>query len=256
MAVLIRKKKGVKIMSMRPNGVLALAVAISRSGKSVWVKRVIEKHKRIIAFDPKGEYVFQMGFTPCNSRSELIAALKSSSGEARIAYVKHDKKEFDFFCDCAFNWNREAPSVVICEELANVTNSGKATGNWGRLVSQGLAYGPLIIGTVQRGQEVDNSIINNASFLHIGKHSTDDDAKYMAKKIGVSIDKIPREPYRFLQWNAQNGVLAEFNSDLVKSKSNKMWPEGLPRFRTLSASGKGRKVLSVGDRLDFKGLNY
>lgn len=238
---------------MRPNGVLVLAVAISRCGKSVWVKRVTEKHKRVLVFDPKGEYVFQMGFKACYTKSELEEALKNSKGDARIAYVKHDKKEFDFFCDCAFNWNRQAQAVIICEELANVTNSGKASGNWGRLVSQGLAYGPLIIGTVQRGQEVDNSIINNATFLHVGKHSTDDDAKYIAKKLGVTIDRIPREPYRFLQWNAQNGVLVEFSSDLVKGKKNAMWPEGLPRFRTL---GGKRKVLTVGDSLGFKNVAY
>ena len=110
---------------------LALFVAIARSGKSVLVKRLIQNHKRVLVFDPKGEYATQLGFTPCNSRNELVDLLKKSKGNARIAYIKHDKKEFDTFCDCAFNWNRMSPATIICEELANVTNCGKATGNWG-----------------------------------------------------------------------------------------------------------------------------
>ena len=119
-----------------------------------------------------------------------------------------------------------------------------------------MAYAPLIIGTVQRGQEVDNSIIGNSTFLTVGLHTTDDDARYISKKLGVDLSKIPREKYKFFQWNSINGVLAEFGSDLIKSKKNDIWLEGAPRFRTFSNGGNGRKVLSVGDRLQFKNVKY
>lgn len=47
-----------------------------------------------------------------------------------------DKKEFDNFCRLAHTWNRQKEAIIVIEELAAVTNTGKASGYWGVLVNQ------------------------------------------------------------------------------------------------------------------------
>ena len=242
------------MMETRPDGVLSIAIAVSRSGKSVWLKRAIENDSRVLVFDPKGEYVAQLGYQSCKTKAELMKTVaRHGGGESKVAYVNHDKESFNYFCDVAINWNLYARGTIVCEELANVTNCGKASGHWGRLVSQGLAYGPKIIGTVQRGQEVDNSIINNASFIHVGRHSTEKDKRYIADTLGVDVSEIPDKKLEFIQWTSDRGLIVKGVIDFPASKKTKKWPEGAPRFRTM---GGHRRVLSIGDDLKFKQIQY
>lgn len=238
-------------VDMRPDGVLIVAIGVSRSGKSVWLKRAIENDKRVLAFDPKGEYYMEMGYFPCRTRAELIAALKASAGAAKICYLQHDKKEFDFFCDAAFNWNRQARATIIAEELGNTTNCGKASGHWGRLISQGLAYAPKVIGTVQRGQEVDKSIINNATFLHVCRHSTAKDQKYISEQLGLKASDIPSEKLKFIQWSSDKGLLVngviEFR-DVGKGSEN-----GRAVFRK---NNDDEEYLTFGSGAKFSEISY
>lgn len=233
----------------RNDGQMILAIGVSRSGKSVLIKRIAEKRKRVIAWDPKGEYAFQMGFTACTSPEEFLEAARSTTGDGRIAFIHSDPKMFELFCEVAFNFNRQAPSVIICEELAAVTGTAKAAGAWGRLVNQGLAYEPLILATVQRGQEVDKSVMNNCSFIHVCMHNTDDDALYISRKLGVDIDLIPREKLQFIQWRSGSGVVCSGKIDFNGAKSD-IWREGTPQLRV------GGKIKRIDDWGRFVGVNY
>ncbi|CAA0081281.1 Uncharacterised protein [Zhongshania aliphaticivorans] len=221
-------------MLNRPDGVLAILIGVSRSGKSVYLKSLIERVGRIVAFDPKGEYVRELGFKACHTQAQLISALASSKGDAKIAFVAIEKNDFQFFCQVAKQWNRQKMAVIVCEELANVTNSGKASGKWGVLVSQGLAEGPIIVGTVQRGQEVDKSILSNATYVHIAKHTTQKDRKYIGEMLDIDTENIPSEPLKFLQWTSDKGVVTRGSVDFMKSRTRKSWPRGGPRFRDLT----------------------
>ncbi len=216
----------------RPDGVLAILIGVSRSGKSVYLKSIIEKLGRVVAFDPKGEYVRELGFKACHTREQLLSALvKSGTGPAKIAFVAIDRPDFDFFCAAAKKWNEVARAGIVCEELANVTNTGKATGKWGVLVSQGLAAGPIIMGTVQRGQEVDKSVMNNATYVHIARHSTQRDRKYIADQLGIPLEHVPEKPLHFLQWTSYRGVVARGEIDFMQSRKRAAWPKGGPRFK-------------------------
>ena len=237
----------------RPDGCLILCIAVPRSGKTVYIKRVIEKHTRVLAFDPKGEYVAQLGFTACYNRAELLAALKKATGDARIALVHHDKKEFDFWCDCAFNWNRQKQATLIAEELGATTNAGKASGHWGRLLCQSLAYGPTIIATVQRGQEVDKTILNFATHVHVMRHQTESDRNYIASQLGVSVSEIPRDKLEFFHWTCDKGVVVRGNIDFAKGKATQNWPQGTPRFRE---KGGNRRVITPDLDGKFKQIQY
>ncbi len=233
----------------RNDGQMILYVGVSRSGKSVPVKRIAEAHPRVLAWDPKGEYAFQLGFHHCTTKEELLAAVLDTTGAGKIAFTHSDPKMFEFWCEIAFNFNRQAPAVLIAEELAAVTNSSKASGAWGRLVNQGLAYEPLILATVQRGQEVDKSVMNNASFVHVCMHNTDDDAEYIARKLGVDIDLVPRKPLEFFQWRSGSGVVCSGKIDFKGAVSGN-WKEGTPQFRI------GNKLQKFTQQGRFSGLNY
>ncbi|MGB1906706.1 MAG: hypothetical protein ACPHN3_05210, partial [Spongiibacter sp.] len=163
---------------------------------------------------------------------QLLSALaKAGEGPAKVAFVAVDKPDFQFFCAVAKRWNLMARCAIVCEELANTTNTGKASGKWGVLVSQGLAEGPVIIGTVQRGQEVDKSVLNNATYVHIARHSTQKDRKYIADQLGIPPDQVPDTPLHFLQWTSYRGVVARGKIDFLKSRKRKNWPQGAPRFK-------------------------
>ncbi len=116
-------------------------------------------------------------------------------------------RSFDNFCRLAHTWNRQKEAIIVVEELAAVTNTGKASGYWGVLVNQSLGLGATLFATVQCGQEVDKSVMNAASYLWVCQHNTDDDAKYMARKIGIGLSNIPRKSLAFLIWSPAKGPL-------------------------------------------------
>lgn len=186
----------------RQDGVMGLFIGVSRSGKSTPIKVMIKKAKRLLIWDAKAEYTGN-GIQKVRSLPELLKLLQQTKNTGKFAFIptNFSKKEFDAFCRLAHIWNKQKESVIVIEELAAVTNSGKAFGYWGVLINQSLGLGATLLATVQRGQEVDKSIMNNATYLHICQHNTESDAQYMAKKIGVNIETIPRVPLVFIIWS-------------------------------------------------------
>lgn len=213
-------------MAQRKDGVMGLFIGITRSGKSTPIKAMIKdprKAKRVLVWDAKNEYGPSLGLAVIKTLPELLSTLKSTKNVGRFAYVpsSFSKQEFDNFCRLAHTWNRQMEAVIVVEELAAVTNTGKASGYWGVLVNQSLGLGATLFATVQRGQEVDKSVMNAASYLWVCQHNTDDDARYMAKKLGVNINDIPREALIFTIWSPAKGLL---------SKGYVNFPKNIPRF--------------------------
>lgn len=93
------------------------------------------------------------------------------------------------------------------EELAAVTNCAKASGYWGVLINQSLGLEATLLAPVQRGQEVDKSVMNASSFLWICQHNTEDDAKYIARKLGINIKLVPRIPLSYTVWAPTKGQI-------------------------------------------------
>ena len=196
-------------MGTRKDGKLGLFIGITRSGKSTPIKAMIPKAKRLLIWDAKNEYGPQFKLKVIRTMPELLAELRKANGNGCFAYVPtgYNKKEFDQFCRLAHIWNRQKEATIVVEELAAVTNCAKASGYWGVLVNQSLGLGATIFATVQRGQEVDKSVMNASSFLWVCQHNTEDDAKYMAKKLGISQLNIPRLPLEFIVWYPGGGNL-------------------------------------------------
>jgi len=193
-------------MGNRKDGLMGLFIGITRSGKSTPIKAMIPKAKRLLIWDAKNEY--GMPF-----KMKIIRTIPELLTELRKAKNGYNKGEFDQFCRLAHIWNRQKEAVIVVEELAAVTSCGKASGYWGVLVNQSLGLGATILATVQRGQEVDKSVMNASTYLYVCQHNTEDDARYMARKLGVDIETIPRLPLRFLIWNPTHSSMV---SGIVK----------------------------------------
>lgn len=250
-------------MTMRNDGIMGLFVGISRSGKSTPIKVFIEKARRLVIWDAKNEYGPVFGLTIIRSLPELLDVLRHCKGAGRFAYVPsgYSRKEFDCFCRLAHTWNRQKEAVIVIEELAAVTHAGKAAGYWGVLVNQSLGLGATLLATVQRGQEVDKSIMNNATYLYVCQHNTDDDAKYMANKIGVNVSLVPRVPMRFLIWSPSRGLIVqgrvEYRAEgkaVTENSPDTLKRQAKPVFYR---SGPERKKIKPAVRIGlFHGLRY
>lgn len=232
-------------MGKRKDGVMGLFIGITRSGKSTPIKAMIKdprKAKRVLVWDAKNEYGPSLGLTVLKTLPELLMTLKSTKNNGRFSYVPtgFDKKEFDSFCRLAHIWNRQKEAIIVIEELAAVTNTGKASGYWGVLANQSLGLGATLFATVQRGQEVGKSVMNAATYLHVCQHNTDDDAKYVAKKLGVELTIIPREPLRFILWSPAKGLMVQ---GFVKFKNNR------PLFLNMLTN---KKIIFNTDSVIFK----
>jgi len=228
-------------MGKRQDGLMGLFIGITRSGKSTPIKAMIHSPKqaqRVLIWDAKNEYGPSLGLAVIKTLPDLLKRLKAATGNGRFAYVpsSFDKKEFDNFCRLAHVWNRQKEAIIIVEELAAVTNTGKASGYWGVLVNQSLGLGATVFATVQRGQEVDKSVMNASSYLYVCQHNTDDDAKYMSKKLGVKLEVIPREPLQFLVWSPSKNYICEGG---VSFKQNQpIFAQHSPQSRRLGLNTK------------------
>lgn len=206
-------------MNKRRDGIMTYLIGISRSGKSVYLARKIEPEPRVMIWDPKGQYCQKFKHKNpirVESPAQLAAAVKNYRGPRWIVYVSSDPKHFEAFCYFAFNWGKQAPCAVVCEELAAVTGAGKASGYWGRLLNQGLEYGIDIYATIQRASEGDKTIFGNITQAIVFRARDSKDRNYLAERLGINESEIPTEPLKFLIWNNDyttgSGVLTFHNS--------------------------------------------
>jgi ABC-type dipeptide/oligopeptide/nickel transport system ATPase component len=233
-------------MTTRNNGQIMSIIGKSRCGKSTMVKAIIAEFSRVLVSDPKNQYSQQMGYERFFDRHDLITRLQEvGAGAGKFAFVPTSPADFDFISDAAFVWNLQAPICFVAEELAMFASSGRSSGHWAILINQGLEFGITILGTVQRGQEVDKTIMNNATFIHVMQHGTDSDAMYIASKIGVDVEKIPREPMKFIQWSDAAGLICEGDSAYMGQGA-----KAKPIFKV---DGKPVAILPSGK---FKGIEY
>lgn len=170
------------------DGRLFVVAGASRSGKTAWVKRAIEKARRVLAWDPEDQWAQLPGWQRVTSRAALLSAIKRG-GPGKIAYVAGGKlsEEFDFWAGCVQYAGRYVgPLAAIAEELADVTTPSKAPGNWGILLRRGLKRGITIYAISQRWAEADKTALGNASNFVMFSMSSGDDVAYMARKTGVT----------------------------------------------------------------------
>lgn len=137
----------------------------------------------MIVWDAKHEYAGQIVRTTIN----LLATLRETGrSAARIVYRPARLSDFSWWCQCAYAWAvQHGAASIIAEETADVTSPGKAPDAWGVLLRRVRCTGSAVYAVTQRPAESDKTAIGNASLIHCGRLSRDQDRAYMAREISV-----------------------------------------------------------------------
>lgn len=204
-------------MTMQTNdGVLEVISGASRSGKTAYVKKRLNKARRAWAWDPEAQWCELPGWVKVTTRAQLLAWAQKP-GAQRVAYVAGSdlKAEFDFWCGCVFYAGRfVGPLSCVAEEVADVTTTAKAPPAWGILVRRGLKRGISIFPISQRWSEADKTAFGNASAYVMFRQSSMDDVAYLARKTGVNAAEL--EKLRPLEWVRRNAYTGEIERDKLK----------------------------------------
>lgn len=184
-----------------PDGKIVAIVGRSRSGKTAWLKKRIEKSPRLLVWDIEGQYNDNMQII--SRKADLLAAIKKP--KARISYVPASKEEFDFWAKCAFVFAQLGSDLgvmtdVVAEEIADVTTPAKAPDGWGMLIRRGSKYGANIYGITQRPAESDKTLFGNCHEVHCCAMRRPDDRRYMAKELDLELSEIDGLNFKNLEF--------------------------------------------------------
>jgi len=107
--------------------------------------------------------------------------------------VDATEENFEFFCQVV--WAAccsTRPMTVIVEELAEVTNPGKARLHWATLLNRGRKYGVRLVAISQRPQEIDKTTLTQCSTKVTGALDRHVDRQVMARELSTSPEAIER----------------------------------------------------------------
>lgn len=163
------------------------------SGKTTWVKRQPELREAPITllWDPdRSHYALHL-----DSRARFLRTVRdgiASGKKLRAALaVEATEDNFQFFCEVV--WAAACstrPMVVIVEELAEVTQAGKARGHWQTLLNRGRKYGVQIVAISQRPQEIDKTTLTQCATKVTGALDRHVDRQVMARELSTTPERI------------------------------------------------------------------
>ena len=161
----------------------------SRSGKTAYTAAAVKAAPLVIAWDIEEQWAKLPGWRGFTSLNALV---KAARPRCKLAFISEGdiKADFDAFCGVVFRLGEiMGGCVVIAEELADVTTTAKAPGNWGKLVRRGLKRGITIYAISQRWAEADKTALGNPSEV-VCFDSMPMDIDYMSKKTRIPIEEL------------------------------------------------------------------
>lgn len=197
----------------------------SGTGKSSKIKEMMKIVPRVIIFDPDDEYGELSGVVRTTNATELVNALRSHKNKSlKIAYVAEGVKAFEFWANCAFNWQN---CVAVAEEIADVTTASKAPPAWGRLIRRGRKYGIQICAVTQRPAEADKTILSNAAVIRTGALGRHADREAIAREMDCPVNEISKLipldyiEYRRADLTLERGRLGEKRTKNLRVQAKK-----------------------------------
>lgn len=182
-------------MSGNQNAAKVMAImGATGCGKTTQLKRRLDKprRKRTIIWSPKEPIdnyaALYPGTVVCRSAAEVLATAKAAGkGEFHVVFWPRlnrdiDQAQFGAVCKIAM----AARNVtMIVDELHTVTKPSWAPDGWSELVMMGRGYGCEVFGLSQRPASMDKDFLGNCSEVWTGRLAYADDAKAVAKTLGV-----------------------------------------------------------------------
>ncbi len=194
------------------DGKLFVIAGASRSGKTAWTVKQVRRSRRVIVWDPEDQWAQLPGFRRITNAAELVQAVASIQGPAKLAYVAGGKlgAAFNHWARCAMYWGRYVgPCAVVAEELADVSTPGKAPDQWGLLIRRGLKRGMDIYAISQRWAEADKTAVGNASRFVVFRVNGDD-VDYLARKTRIPVETIEGlRPLQYVEKDAETGEVSK-----------------------------------------------
>jgi hypothetical protein len=210
---------------MIADGRVILVAGFTGSGKSAWVIQQCHRLSKLLVWDSDQEWTKRGLVEPVytmDAMTDRIVDNVRRPGRLRLGYAgpialqlaRPNQRSievplFPIFCRLAWVWIRAgAGKTVVVEELADVTHSGKASGEWGELVRKSRKHGADIYGLAQRPAEIDKTIVSNAAEIHSGFLGFPDDRQYIAKCLNVPLYDVDQlRPLDFLHRNLRTQQL-------------------------------------------------
>lgn len=191
-------------LERRQDGRLVVVTGASRSGKTLWTRRRVERAPRLLVWDSVGEWSDIGNCERITDSRELVRRCSPPARSERLAFVAPiTAGSFDLFCRLAWVWVRVAPGVLVIEELADVTSPGKAPAAWGELVRKGLRYGVHIYALTQRPAESDKTVMGNATAVHCHRMARAADRAYMAREMDIEQQQLDAlKPLEYIEKEA------------------------------------------------------
>jgi hypothetical protein len=186
----------------------AIFVVGSRgAGKTEWTMQQTHTATRLLVWDPVQQWtkrgLVQPAYT-IEALKDFVVDNIRRGGRFRVGYAGPIAIElrsgtthktvplFPVFCRLAWTWLRARPGgTLVVEELADVTNPGKAPLHWGEIVrkSRHVAHS-RVFGLTQRPAESDKTLAGNCDLIHCGRLSNPTDRASLAKYLDVPVSDI------------------------------------------------------------------
>lgn len=178
----------------RPKPLVIAALGSRGSGKSAWVKKLIDGSAppRLLVWDPMREYRLAL---VTSNLAELFEAMKGDTWQ--IAYQPNPGRmevEFDLVCRAVKAARR---CVFVPEELAFVTKPNKAPAAWRELCLLGRHESHAectLIGVSQRPASIDKDFLSCCDVIHCGRLANAPDARAVSPYLGCDWRELTQLP--------------------------------------------------------------
>lgn len=168
----------------------------SRSGKTEKCRRDVRaaKFDTVFVFDIEAQWHKLQGYKKITDIEELMDyAIAGRKGHFAFVPKGNMRDLFEKFCQCVFFYgSHHGECACVAEELAEVTNTQKAPEHWGAIVRRGLKRSIHIYALSTRWSEADKSCLGNATTFSVFQAGTFADAKYIADKTRIPLDRIEK----------------------------------------------------------------
>jgi len=199
-------------LERRPDGRLIAVAGGSRSGKTVWTAQQVKREPRLLVWDaPKGEWARVYNCRRVSDFRELAKLVLPGAPPSRVAFMRVSENlpgDFETWARLAFVYIQAHGAPVVAEELASVTQPGKAPAAWGNICRMCMGYGADVYAITQRPAESDKTALGNAVLIHSGRFNTPRDRATMAEYLDVPVQEVAAMlPLQFIERHADGTML-------------------------------------------------